>query len=427
MSKIWKGANWHTWVGILLSLPILIVSITAIMLGLESLYKNKESEPVFNVSWLPGYSSSLLSKEYQAKINEVKASYSAPDGYQYIGTKAGLIVIDTNLNSFKVEELEGVDIFTIQALNNNIYIGAKTGLYVFQKNQIKKLCSIDTRSIDFRFNGTIAISNNKDLYISDKNQKHWHIDTIVKQSLTRMASTKTFNAELLNIPLHKLVLDLHTGKAFFGKNFENIWIIMIGSSMTLLSITGFWMWYSRRRKKIKNSKVKSKPLKVPKIKLASASVASLMLMLLIIFLSCDHKQKQKLATKDIPPKLSNTINEKLNNQQPDSINWYFDKDKSEYEAKIYSDSMESKYTLIQNGEIIKSDIQIAWNQIPTNIQALISKYNDLNGHNFYKAKIKTKEGIERYEIEYRQNDKKIKLRFSAEAKLIEKKVEDVEN
>ncbi|PKO58071.1 MAG: hypothetical protein CVU25_05815, partial [Betaproteobacteria bacterium HGW-Betaproteobacteria-19] len=61
------------------------------------------------------------------------------------------------------------------------------------------------------------------------------------------ASMVEGEAEL--ITLGKLVMDLHTGKAFFGKDWEWIWIDLVGLAMTLLSLTGVYMWWRGERRK----------------------------------------------------------------------------------------------------------------------------------------------------------------------------------
>ena len=49
--------------------------------------------------------------------------------------------------------------------------------------------------------------------------------------------------------LEKLVMDLHTGKFFFGKTREWIWIDLVGGAMVLLGVTGIVIW--RRSEKAK--------------------------------------------------------------------------------------------------------------------------------------------------------------------------------
>lgn len=46
----------------------------------------------------------------------------------------------------------------------------------------------------------------------------------------------------------KLVMDMHTGKAFFGKSGEWVWIDVLGFTLALLGLTGVWVWWQSRRR-----------------------------------------------------------------------------------------------------------------------------------------------------------------------------------
>jgi len=217
MKKIFSGRKWHLWVGFILALPFLIVSITAVLIAFEDSYKDKESEPKVNVSWLPGYSQSAMQKEYEMKRGEVKSSLLASDGTMYYGTKTGIITVKNNKAEY-LPSFETADVFTIEEVNKTIYIGTKTGLY-----------------------------------FSYDSGKTWQKDKTLAQAInTLLVSDKNMLAKT-NIPLSKLILDMHTGKAFFGKAFQNIWIILIGFSIFFLTVTGIYMWYVRYKKKIKRS------------------------------------------------------------------------------------------------------------------------------------------------------------------------------
>jgi len=252
MKKIFSGRKWHLWVGFILALPFLIVSITAVLIAFEDSYKDKESEPKVNVSWLPGYSQSAMQKEYEMKRGEVKSSLLASDGTMYYGTKTGIITVKNNKAEY-LPSFETADVFTIEEVNKTIYIGTKTGLYKYKNGKSEKLFNKETHHLDIHSNGYIAICTNKEMYFSYDSGKTWQKDKTLAQAInTLLVSDKNMLAKT-NIPLSKLILDMHTGKAFFGKAFQNIWIILIGFSIFFLTVTGIYMWYVRYKKKIKRS------------------------------------------------------------------------------------------------------------------------------------------------------------------------------
>ena len=49
--------------------------------------------------------------------------------------------------------------------------------------------------------------------------------------------------------LNKLVMDIHTGKLFFGKEYEWIWIDLVGGVMVFLTISGLIMWRKAEKRK----------------------------------------------------------------------------------------------------------------------------------------------------------------------------------
>ncbi|MDP2170080.1 MAG: hypothetical protein Q8J96_06630 [Rhodocyclaceae bacterium] len=51
------------------------------------------------------------------------------------------------------------------------------------------------------------------------------------------------------ITLGKLMTDLHTGKALFGKQMEWIWIYLLGVVWVFLGFTGLWLWWKSQTKR----------------------------------------------------------------------------------------------------------------------------------------------------------------------------------
>jgi hypothetical protein len=119
--------------------------------------------------------------------------------------------------------------------------------------ELKHVFDKDVHHIEIKNDSSLAVTDNKSLYQTIDYGKTWEKDEAVynlaltEQQLTNLNTTKT-------IPLHKMVMDLHTGKAFFGKSFEGIWIFLVGLSVFLLTFTGVWMWIKREFRKFRKSK-----------------------------------------------------------------------------------------------------------------------------------------------------------------------------
>ncbi|MDZ4312736.1 MAG: hypothetical protein U1A24_19485 [Cypionkella sp.] len=71
--------------------------------------------------------------------------------------------------------------------------------------------------------------------------------------------------------LEKLVMDLHTGKFFFGKTWEWIWIDVVGGAMVLLGITGIVIWRRSEKAKARLAEAKLAPRAQPLVLSAELS------------------------------------------------------------------------------------------------------------------------------------------------------------
>lgn len=249
MKKLINFRKWHNWVGIVISLPILIIGITTIFITFQSSYKDKSFEPQINVSWLPGYSNLLAEKELIKKRQEIRASITTANGRRFIGTGIGLFLIE-NDSIISFPELSGYDVHCIQQTKSTLWIGSKKGLYALALNsdELKLALDKDIHHIEIINDSLLTVSDNKSLYITTDFGKSWQKDETLKQLIGSKHQISTIQTPKI-IPLHKFIIDIHTGKALFGKSFEGIWIFLVGFSTLLLTLTGIWMWAKKKFKK----------------------------------------------------------------------------------------------------------------------------------------------------------------------------------
>ncbi len=252
--------KWHNWVGIVLSFPTFIVGLTAMFITFQGSYKGKSFEPQINVSWLPGYSSIPIEKDLIRKSKEIRASLTTEDSTRYIGTGIGIFAI-RNDSIISFPKLFGYEVHCIQQTNSALWIGSKKGLYALtlSNGKLNHVFDKDIHHIEIKNDSSLTVSDNKALYQTLDYGKTWKKDdkvynlVISEQQLTNFHTGKT-------IPLHKMIMDLHTGKAFFGKSFEGIWIFLVGLSIFLLSLTGVWMWAKRKFRKRRKRRNKLNPI-----------------------------------------------------------------------------------------------------------------------------------------------------------------------
>jgi hypothetical protein len=418
MKNLFNGTKWHTWLGVILSLPVFIVGATAVLIAFQDSYKGTESEPYLNVSWLPGYSNGAMKMEGEMQRGKIKSSLLSSDGKMYYGTKAGVIVVE-NGKAKEIPSFAGMDVFTISEFNNEIFVGTKMGLYKYTNEKATKLFDKETHHLDIRKDGSLAISTNKEMYYSNDNGSTWKKDETLAQLISTLPTPKNTMMEQSSIPMHKFVMDLHTGKAFFGKSYENIWIILVGLSICFLTGTGIFMWYKRLRKKSQVAQLSVEKEIDPKQKSIWAKVAySVFILVLIIFLvSCGKKPPKQLSEKDIPEAILTTY-KNIYTGTPDSTKWMFHSEKKEYEAKVYEGGKEIKMKFIENGELTKKEISLNQNELDIKITEYISSNSKYSGFNFKRAKIKEERGNKTIEVELTNNQQKYKLVFDTENKFM---------
>jgi hypothetical protein len=227
----------------------LLVGLSAVVLTFEGSYKNKPAEPQVNVSWLPGYSANLIFDEQLKKSAQIRSSLYIDDQTRFVGTSNGLVLLSGGV----VSEISGMIGFEVRSLARNrthLFIGSKKGLFAMELplGEPVLLLKKDIHHIDIQHDSLIAAADNKNLYTSTNYGSDWQTSdagSLVVAAFSNMEKPE----RVKKIPLHRFVLDVHTGKAFLGKSFEWVWILLVGLSVTILTFTGMLMWFRKQRKK----------------------------------------------------------------------------------------------------------------------------------------------------------------------------------
>lgn len=218
--------KWHNWIGIILSLPIFLVAITAIILGFEKELNLKNYK--IDKKFIPGY---LFEKNIDANYQNDIKSVAMYDNKTFLGTKNGLQIILNN-DTLIVSETIGSEIRFIHKIADTIFFGGKYGLWSLYKDKIYK--RYNNEIFDFQ------IINNK--YIMAEGRKG-----IVEKNFLPVIENKLVSESRI-VDFKDLVLHIHTGRAFFGKQNEWIWINIVSISVILLLFTGVYVWIRRKIK-----------------------------------------------------------------------------------------------------------------------------------------------------------------------------------
>jgi hypothetical protein len=240
MKLNFNARSWHIWASIILALPILIVGLTAVFIA----HKKSLGTDDIKVSaqWLPGYAAEKAGS--QAKMPEVRASLTTRNGQTLVGTQDGLYQLQGD--KFEpVKALDGVQVRGLAESAFGLVATAKNGIWVNAGGEWKRAMKGDAWNASTRADGTVVVAMKDDGLLLSRDGRTWEPDAALVTALAALPQ----QIEEKPMTLGKLVMDLHTGKAFLGKSAEWIWIDLVGLAMSLLALTGVYMWWRGEKRK----------------------------------------------------------------------------------------------------------------------------------------------------------------------------------
>lgn len=216
----------HLWSGVLLALPMFIVGVTAIFLAHEKSLGIKDMP----LGWL----SMAPTREL-----ELRSVAQAADGRLWLGSQQGLFVQQADEQPQRQADVE---VRQLLSEGDSLWVASKMGLYQLQGDDFALRLEGDVHGISRLVDGQLMASV-KDLgALHSRDGLSWNAwagNEALLAAQGDVAKPYTFG---------KLVMDLHTGKAFFGKSGEWLWIDVLGFTLALLGLTGVWVWWQSRRR-----------------------------------------------------------------------------------------------------------------------------------------------------------------------------------
>ena len=231
-----KARSWHTWSSLLLALPILIVGASAIFIAHKKALRTEEI--TVNAKWLPGY------RVVNEKGIEPRALLTTRAGTTYVGTQQGLYRLDGD-RLFAVEALANTPIRAIAETPFGRIAAAKSGLWLEKDGHWERTLSGDAWQVASQPDGSVVASVKDQGLLSSSDGQQWQANALLTAAIADAASEQADQPLTLN----KLIMDLHTGQAFFGKDGEWLWVDLVGLAMCLLALTGVYMWWRDERRR----------------------------------------------------------------------------------------------------------------------------------------------------------------------------------
>lgn len=255
---------WHRRLGVILGVPFLLVGATAVLIAHGGRLGLKDI-PVA-AEWLPGYAARPAAQGTSDKggdghpaaggtggakaappsgPGELRGALVTRDGRQWLAAKGGVFELQ-GARAVRVEALPAQEFRQLAETPAGLLAAGKKGLYRQTGSDWEQLTDGEVWSINPGGNGEfIAVLKSGELLRLGADLK------ALTPEVTFADAAQAAAAALPPEPLHlgKLILDLHTGKAFFSKRWEWIWIDLLGLVCIFLGITGIYLWSYAKVKK----------------------------------------------------------------------------------------------------------------------------------------------------------------------------------
>lgn len=236
-----KARDWHNWVSVILVVPMLMVGLTSLFLAHKKALDLNDIDVTRIAGGLPGYGTVAM----KHAGTELRASLALPDGSLWVGTQAGLYRIAAG-QAHAVPELGDTQVRDLAAAPWGIVAATKNGIWVLGRDGWRKTHKGDAWNAALAPDGSVAVAiKDKGLLVS-RDGTEWRPHAAAQRALDDLPTESLVDER---ISLGKLTMDLHTGKAFFGKEAEWLWIDLLGATWVFLGFTGLWLWWRSQIKR----------------------------------------------------------------------------------------------------------------------------------------------------------------------------------
>ncbi|MDP2248513.1 MAG: hypothetical protein Q8J65_10305, partial [Nitrosomonadales bacterium] len=177
MAFKFSARTWHNWVSFVLVIPILIVSITAVLIAHDKRLGLKEIDITRLVGWLPGYGTSAMKQEKM----EIRATLSEEDGSRWVGTKMGLYKYEQE-KLLPIPELSGIEVRDLLAAPWGVIAATKNGVWLLQNNQWQNVYKGDVWNASLTGENVMVSIKDRGLIYSN-NGINWKPEQETQQAL----------------------------------------------------------------------------------------------------------------------------------------------------------------------------------------------------------------------------------------------------
>lgn len=215
--------NWHNWVSVGLGFPLLLVGLTTFFIAHDDALGTKNIH---------------LPISMPAEATEIRASVFM-DGQQWLGSRYGLLSVKDGVADL-VSSGPKDEVRDLAISGSALLIAGKEGLWRYENGESKKVFKGDCWQVSNN-QGALSAACRKVGVVQSRDGTEW-----AKQNLSMSPELAQAAKQM---PLSKVIMDIHTGQLFFGKQYEWIWIDLLGFACVGLGLTGLIMWMRGRRQR----------------------------------------------------------------------------------------------------------------------------------------------------------------------------------
>lgn len=252
MKLNFKVRDWHGWLSVILLVPLLLVGLSALFIAHNKTLGLKEIDVGAVAGWLPGYGATPA-----AAPADVRSALTQADGTRWLGTRNGIFELRPDADP--LQHLAGHEVRGLVSSPAGLIAASKNGLWLREGEsgpsaEWQRVLGGEFWSLSRDADGTLNASGRDKGIARSADGKYWEWTAPPALPLTAAQEKLT---------LGKLMLDLHTGKAFFGKDGEWIWIDLLATVWAFLGGTGLYLWWRTQTKRRDAALSRSTPPPAP--------------------------------------------------------------------------------------------------------------------------------------------------------------------
>lgn len=232
MNINWR--HWHAWLSIILSIPLFLVGVTAVLIAHHKTLGLKDMP-------LPGLSGGPMQA---AELPEIRASLSSRDGRRFLGGKSGLYVLQHG----KIQAIAALAGSEIRSLSENqqlLVAAGVMGAWLLNGDTWQAIYRKPVHQAHIGADNSIFLATvEQGLLVSRDLGASWQADQPALAALQALPPA----AARGNYSFNNLVMDVHTGKAFMGKRWEWLWIDSLGLLLVFLALSGVYLWWQGQKR-----------------------------------------------------------------------------------------------------------------------------------------------------------------------------------